>query len=236
MPAGNIPLSTNDFGTGTRAANEPMAEGPQARKLAAIPEATFLEGLSVLLGDNNQLLIVGDFKTQLIFSVEAETGEYFVVINNTYTAPGTTYGFGTAGTDGLKVRGDTLYFGNAGQDALVRVPLNASDGTPVGNFETLATKLTSYDQWDDFTLGCKGDIFIATGGANTVQRIDRDGEVAIVAGSLDSTAIAEPTAAAFGRRQGDDEGVLYVTTGGGSGAPVNGDLIMGGRTGPDSQD
>lgn len=49
--------------------------------------------------------------------------------------------------------------------------MNASDGTPTGDFEMVATKLTSYDQWDDFTFDCKGDMFIAVGGADTVQKL-----------------------------------------------------------------
>lgn len=241
--AGNVSLATSDFGAGTWAVwsidlngidvttNRSLAGTSSARssEMATIPEATFLEGLSVFEGDGRQLLIAGDVKTGVVYSIDVESREHYVVVNNTHTAPGIVPGFGAAGTDGLKVQGDMLYFSNAGQGLLAKVPLNAIDGTPADEFVVFATKFTSYDQWDDFTLDCEGNVFIATGGANTIQRVDQDGEIMIVAGNLNSTAIAEPTSAAFGRRKGEDERVLYVTTGGGVGAPVNGDLIIGGQ-------
>lgn len=70
---------------------------------------------------------------------------------------------------------------------------------------------------------------MATGGANTIQKINtRTGEVRIAAGDVNSTAIAEPVSAKFGRRECDLT-VLYVTTAGGLATPVNGDTIIGGQ-------
>ena len=48
-----------------------------------------------------------------------------------------------------------------------------------------------------------------------------------IAGDLNSTSIAQPTSAAFGRN--GDEGVLFVSTAGGLGIPVNGNEIVGGQ-------
>lgn len=238
---GNFSISTGDPGLGTWAiwsidldgvnitSNETTrASPPRVRQIAAIPEATFLNGLSVISSPKGQYLIIGDVKTGVIYSVEVKTGEYAAIINNTYTAPAPIYGLGTAATDGIKVVDDILYFDNCGQGILVKVPLNASDGTPTGDYEVVATKLTVFDQWDDFTLDCEGNVFIATGGANTVQKIDTRGNVEIIAGNLNSTAIAESTATKFGRRE-DDDNVLYVTTGGGVGTPVDGTIILGGQ-------
>lgn len=238
---GNFSISTGDPGTGTWAiwsvdfggvyvtSNETtVTSPPHVKKIAAIPEATSLNGLSVLSNAERQYLMAGDVKTGVIYRVEVETGEYAAIINDTYTAPGPTYDFDTCATDGIKVVDDILYFDNCGQGTLVKVPLNTSNGTPAGDFEVVATRLTSYDQWDDFTFDCEGNIFIATGGADTVQRIDAQGQVEIIAGSLNSTAIAESTSTKFGRREGDDD-VLYVTTGGRAGTPVDGIIILGGQ-------
>lgn len=41
----------------------------------------------------------------------------------------------------------------------------------------MATRLTSADEWDDFTFDCKGNMFMATGGANIFERIDSQGQV-----------------------------------------------------------
>lgn len=68
---------------------------------------------------------------------------------------------------------------------------------------------------------------MAAGGANTIQKINtHTGEVRIVAGGMNSTAIAEPTSAKFGRRECDLT-VLYITTAGGLATPVNGDITIG---------
>lgn len=50
-------------------------------------------------------------------------------------------------------------------------------------------------------------------------------QTAIIAGSLNSTEIAEPTSAAFGRGSEGQESKLYVTTGGGSGENVDVDGV-----------
>lgn len=238
---GNFSLSTGDPGTGTwriwsvdfggvnvTSNVTTVTSPPYVKQIAAIPEAISLNGLSVLSSAEKQYLIAGDVKTGVMYRVEVETGEYAAIINNTYTTPAPTYGFGAAATDGIKVVDDVLYFDNCGQGLLVKVPMNASTGTPAGDFEVVATRLTSYDQWDDFTFDCEGNIFIATGGADTVQRIDAQGQVEIIAGSLNSTAIAESTSTKFGRRE-DDSNILYVTTGGGAGTPVDGTIILGGQ-------
>lgn len=238
---GNFSLAAGDPGAGTWAVwsidlggvnitsnDTTTANPPQVKKIADVPEATSLNGLSVLSSAETQLLIVGDVKTGAIYSLDPGTGDYAIVINNTYTAPAELYAFGTAGTDGMKVRDDVLYFDNAGQGILVKVPLNVTNGMPSGDFEVVAERLTALDQWDDFTFDCEGNIFIATGGANTVQRVDVQGNVEIIAGNLNSTAIAESTSTKFGRRE-DDAGILYVTTGGGAATPVNGDITIGGQ-------
>lgn len=240
--AGNFSFETGDPGFGTWGiwsvdlaginvtSNASTIEQPlEISKVADIPEATFLNGLSVLYGDEKQYLIAGDVKTGEMYSIDVETGEYAVIINNTYTSPQALYGFGPSATDGIKVREDgVLFFSNIGQGMLVSVSLNKTDGHPNGDFDTVATTLTPGDQWDDFALDCDGNVWMSAGGANTVQKISPKGRVEIAAGGLNSTAIAEPTSAEFGRRE-DDADVLYVTTAGGMVTPVDGSITFGGQ-------
>lgn len=239
---GNISLSTGDSVVGSWSiwsldlggenitSNASIsAQPPSVSKVADVPPATFLNGMALLASPEKQLLIVGDVRTGTIYSVDVETGEYAIAINNTFTAPGPDYAFGSAATDGIQIRNDTLYFTNLGQKKLNKVRLDVSDGTPAGEIETLAQTLTPLDQWDDFTLGHEGSVWMATGGANTIQKINtQTGDVSIIAGDVNSTAIAEPTSAKFGRRE-DDAMVLYVTTAGGIVTPVDGDVVIGGQ-------
>jgi sugar lactone lactonase YvrE len=173
--------------------------------------------------------MAGDIRTGEIYAVNVDTGASAVTIDNSsaaQTAPAVTYGFGSVATDGLRVRDTELYFSNVGRGTLVRVALNPDDGTPAGEAQTVAQSLSSLDQWDDFAIDCTGNAFITTGGSNTIQRVTPQGNVAVVAGDLNSTAVAEPASARFGRRS-DDSNVLYVTTAGGMVAPVNGDTVVG---------
>lgn len=205
------------------------AQPPALSKIADVPPAGLLDGMALLPSPEKQILIVGDVKTGTIYSVDIETGGYAVVINNTLTAPAPVYAFGSAGTNGIQFRNDTMYFANTGQMGLNTVRLDVSDGTPVGDFKTMAQTLTPLDQWDDFALDDEGNVWMAAGGANTVQKINtRTGEVTVVAGDLNSTAIAEATSAKFGRRECDST-VLYITTAGGLSTPVNGDIVIGGQ-------
>lgn len=242
IAGGNVTLSTGetvvgswsiwslDLGGLNITSNESVsAQPPAVSKIADIPPARLLDGMALLSCPDEQLLIVGDVRTGTIYSVDIDTGGYALLINNTFTAPAPDYAFGPSATNGIQIRNDTMYFANTGQKTLNRVRVDVGDGTPIGDFETIAQAITPLDQWDDFTLDDEGSVWMAAGGANTIQKIDtRTGEVRIVAGDVNSTAIAEPTSAKFGRRECDST-VLYVTTAGGIVTPVNGDTIIGGQ-------
>lgn len=73
------------------------------KETAAIPEATFQNGLSFWSVPDRQLLIAGVVKTEEVHSVDVETGEHAVAPKNTYAAPVKTSRFGLAGSDGIKV-------------------------------------------------------------------------------------------------------------------------------------
>lgn len=242
IAGGNISLSTGESVVGSWSiwsldlrglnisSNESvLVQQPAVSKIADVPSATFLNGMALLSSPDRRHLITGDVRTGTIYSVDIDTGGYAVVINNTFTAPAPDYAFGSSGTDGIQIRNDTMYFANLGQKKLYRARLNVSDGTLVGELETVAQTLTPLDQWDDFALDGEGNAWMAAGGANTIQKINtRSGDVRIVAGNVNSTAIAEPTSAKFGRRE-SDSAVLYVTTAGGLATPVNGDIVIGGQ-------
>lgn len=239
--AGNVSLSTGQgevgswsiwsvdlTGVDTTSNASVAANPPQISKIADIPAAQLPNGMAFLSGEEDQFLLVGDFNVGTMYSVNIGTGNYSVAMNNDYTAAATEYGFGTAATDGLQILDNNLYFTNLGQGSLFRVALDLATGMPTGDIETLAKIPSALDQWDDFTFDCDGNVYVVTGGANTIEKINLStGKVTTVAGNLNSTALAEPTAAKFGRR--NDTSILYVTTAGGLFAPVNGDITIGGQ-------
>ena len=209
------PLSTN--GTGAR---------PPSRitKIADIPEAAHLKSLTPL---SDQYILLSDFRAGIVYRLDVTTGAYTVVIADSLTAAVPQPIFGTAGVNGLQVRGSYLYFTNTGQNIFARIPIRA-DGRPAGAASIMAHTAASTDYFDGFTFGADGDAYLVTGSGNAVVRIPaRDGPQVRVAGRLDSGLIAEPTACAFGRGA-TDQGVLYVVTGGAVLAPVRGQMVRGG--------
>lgn len=101
--------------------------------------------------------------------------------------------------------------------------------------------IAQYTAFDDFAISPNGFklantsdtdriyAYAATAGYNWILQIsfNQDGrmnQTALIAGSEDSTAVAEPTGAAFGRGEGQLN-KLYVTTGCGSGQNVDVDGI-----------
>ncbi|KAJ9136872.1 hypothetical protein NKR23_g9446 [Pleurostoma richardsiae] len=236
---GNFSFSTGDVGAGSWAiwsidlrgvALRPdgtLSAPPRTSQIAAVPPARFLNGIS-LLKAKDKTLLVGDVNGGAIFHVDIKTGDFRVAINNTYTQVAPASPFPPAGVDGVHVCEDALYFTNIGKSIFVKVPIS-EDGTAAGPFTTVAHTLSRLDEYDDFTFDCDGNAFLVTGRGNSVEIISPGGRrEVIIAGNLNSTAIAEPTSAAFGRGL-LDRNVLYVTTAGGLATPVDGDVTIGGQ-------
>ncbi|KAL9468517.1 hypothetical protein ACSS6W_010211 [Trichoderma asperelloides] len=184
-----------------------LSSPPVVKKIAHVKPAQFLNGLTVLSEPDQTLL-----------RLDIETGNYEVVINNTFTELYPSPPFSASGVDGVHVRGNSAYFTNFGNGTFNKVPINR-DGTPAGPVTTLGHSKGPLHQFDDFNFDCDGNAFVVTGGANTVEMISADGKRHVaIAGNLNSTAIAEPTSCAFGRGP-HDKNILYVVTAGGMETP-----------------
>lgn len=105
----------------------------------------------------------------------------------------------TPGVNGLKLRGDLLYFSNSSRGALYRQRL-AADGAPRGEPELFART----GQVDDFDFASDGTIHAASHGP-ALLRVGVDGQVAttLAHGCDGCTAVAAV-----------DGGLLVLTTGG----------------------
>ncbi|CAM6083701.1 unnamed protein product [Calypogeia fissa] len=236
---GNFSFVTDDVGPGTWAVwsvdlrgvesqpDNTLYPPPQIHKIADVNEARSLNGISLLSKDKGTIL-VGDVSAGNIIRLDVESGDYKVVINNTFTLPAPATISFTFGVNGLHVRDGSVFLTNTGKSIFVEIPIN-EDGTPAENGTIIAHTLASIDEFDDFTFDRKGNAYLVTGRGNSVERISRDGRrEVIIAGSLNSTMIAEPTSAAFGRGE-CDKNVLYVTTAGGFVTPVDGTIVIGGQ-------
>lgn len=211
----------------SKAGTAKVSGKPKVSLIAHVTSAQFLNGIS-LLSAADQTLLVGDVNGGVIWRLSIETGHYEVAINNTFTHLYASPPFSASGVDGVHVRDGRAYFTNFGNGTFNTVDIE-SDGTPVGPVTTIARIKSPHDQYDDFTFDCSGNAYLVTGGGNTIEMVSADGEQQyIIAGDLNSTAIAEPTACAFGRGV-QDQNILYVVTAGGLQVPVSGTTRIGGQ-------
>ncbi|MDI1487891.1 MAG: hypothetical protein OHK93_007164 [Ramalina farinacea] len=188
-------------------------------KITDIPEAILLNGVTLLDGWDATVL-VADSGLGVVYRVDTKAGTYEIVQDDaTMKATG-------LGVNGLRVRNGNFFFTNGGKNTFTKVPINR-DGTAAGAYQTIVTNTVG--SFDDFALDILGDAFAAQGGGgNQIVKISRGGVETEVAGNINSTAIAGPTSARFGRTLRDLT-TLYVTTNGGLTGPVDGTIVEGGK-------
>lgn len=208
---------------------------PVASKIAEFPSAQFLNGMTTLprWGRGPRNVLVNDVIGGVIYHLDPVSGDYYVALNNTFTQAHQHPVLGSFGVNGIKIGDGMAYITNTGLGVLVRFPIHPN-GTEVegGSVEILSREANSTWFYDDFALR-DTTAYVTTGSGNTIERViaplvDAQGPIntEIVAGNLNSTAVAGPTAAAFGRTHKDSH-ILYVTTSGGVNVPVNGNIRVG---------
>ena len=196
----------------------------QVSKIANIPDAVHLKGMTQL---SEQYVLMSDTSAGFVYRLDVTTGAYRLVIATSLTVAVPQPIFGTCGINSLHVREGYLCFTYTGQNIFAKAPIYA-DGTPAGIASIVAHTAASPDYFDGFTFGAHGAAYLVTGSGNTVVRLSQSGGPQVkIAGQLESLLLAEPTACAFGRGV-SDRGVLYVVTGGGLTAPVQGRYVHGG--------
>lgn len=79
----------------------------------------------------------------------------------------------------------------------------------------------------DFAVTANGIAYLATIYQHEITKVWSNGKSKVIAGSLNSSSIPNPTSGAFSRTMMDNN-VLYVTTGGGVVTPINGTFVTGG--------
>jgi sugar lactone lactonase YvrE len=187
-----------------------------------VTASRLLNGMATLDASTGTVL-VADSQLGLIWRVNTKTTEYEVVLEDDTMAPSDELGF-SLGINGVRIWRDFVYYNNCPRRLLCRVRIDRTTGRAVGPYEIISQGVLS----DDFAVAQDGTAYLAGLNDNVVTHVRLNGSREVVAGNLNSTDMAGATSAAFGRTTGY-RSVLYVTTSGGSTAPVNGSFVEGGK-------
>jgi sugar lactone lactonase YvrE len=189
----------------------------KVRKVTAMPEAAFLNGMT-LLDKHKQTVLISDSSLGAVWKLDLNSKKYEIVLQDpTMTSSGDL----VLGINGIHLRAGYLYYTSSIQGLFARIPIH-SDGTKAGDAEVLATGHFG----DDFALDAHGNAYITEDPGSALYRVSTHG---LVTNLLNATQpiIAGDTSCAFGRTSRDAD-ILYIVTNGGIPAPVNG-VIVGGR-------
>ncbi|KAF2014026.1 calcium-dependent phosphotriesterase [Aaosphaeria arxii CBS 175.79] len=194
-------------------------------KVVDIPEIDFANGMAALPW-NRDIVLVSDSSNGQIFRLDTKKGTYEVVIDipEMHVTPDAKL---PIGVNGVRIKGHTLYWSNSARKTLFKARLDESGAIASGaKVETIATLDVAFI--DDISVDEYDNIWAVTNLDNRLIVVTPDGKSTVVEGAVDSLAVAGDTASSFGRTPEDSE-ILYVVTGGGLGAPVNGTITEPGK-------
>ncbi|KAL8825594.1 MAG: hypothetical protein Q9170_007738 [Blastenia crenularia] len=194
------------------------------RKIADFPDALFLNGATTLSRKTGDILLA-DSALGAVWKLNVRTAAITKVISDDPLLKPKPGSVPQNGINGLHIRNSVLYFTNSNLETFNSVPINA-DGTAKGPAETIASGIAA----DDFALDAKGQAYITVNAENEMAKVKvPGGETTVLAGSPEDTStIAGPTAAAFGRGL-IDKTSLYISSSGGIAGYISGNFTVGGR-------
>ncbi|KAK5125023.1 hypothetical protein LTR85_001214 [Meristemomyces frigidus] len=201
-----------------------------AMKVADIPEAIFLNGMTTLASEHHTIL-VADSALGVIFKVNTATGVYSIAIDDSALKPNTSIPF-ALGVNGIQTSGDGyLYFTNSAQAPFLARVLLSANGTAAGPVETILAEspypTNNGFQADDFALDAESNAWITGDPSDYLVKVTPSGGATQVLGGINSSVIAGDTAAQFGRTARDKKTLYIVTNGGLPYPPASG--IVGGN-------
>ncbi|KAJ5184005.1 hypothetical protein N7492_001621 [Penicillium capsulatum] len=214
---GSFSVQKLDFTTSNED-SERALEAPTASKIAALPEAHALNGMTTFTKDSN-LVLIADSPKGAVWKVDIETGDYSVALNDTTMKPAEGQEL-PLGINGLRVVDGYLYYTSTTRMQFCRVKLH-DDATAAGDYEVIASGFLP----DNLDVAPDGTAYIATDPQNSVVRVTSSGQISLVAGGQLSTEMPGPTSC----RLSGDRKTLYVGTSGGQVAPVLGTFMEPGK-------
>ncbi|QKX56650.1 uncharacterized protein TRUGW13939_03756 [Talaromyces rugulosus] len=205
-----------------------------ASKITDIPEASFLNGITLLHPikegkDKLATVLISDSTLGAVFKVNTNCGTYEQVFDGVSEMLPPKNASIPIGINGLAVHKGSLYWTNTEREAIFSIPIDPLTGfaRPNATVRTVASKIGI--AVDDFAFD--GDDNLWTAGGNTVAMLPAAGDASktgikpvIVVGSESSLTVAGSTSVRFA-----DASLLYVTTDGGMAAPVNGSVVEAGK-------
>ncbi|RDW69884.1 hypothetical protein BP5796_08281 [Coleophoma crateriformis] len=231
--SGNFSVTTGDTGPGTYAVwkvdltlytlGKPWDPESAISKVVDMPEAKLLNSLMPLqITAEGGIVLISDSALGAVWQLDVSTGDYSILL----AFPEMTFPTGASlpiGINGLRLRGDWLYWANSEQDTFCRVKID-SEGQAISAVETLVSNVTFID---DFAFDRQGNAWVALDLSSELGVI-RPGQkdVTIALGASSSLTVAGPTSVQFGRACGDTE-TLYVVTNGAWANPINGTVTVG---------
>ena len=193
-----------------------LGRKPSVSKVANFPQGKELNGVTVLDTAQN-LLGIADSAAGLVWSLNVQTAVVSQIIMDKSMSPDAAVA--PTGINGVKVRGNNLYFTNTNQNTYNSIPIN-STGYATGPASTLST-LTSPD---DFQFDNHGLAYFA--GNDTIRKgAAAGGPISVFS---NSPLVEGSTACQFGRTSSDTR-TLYVTTNGGIDQYVTGNFTNPGK-------
>lgn len=228
--AGNWSITTFDTTPGSWSVwnvdfNHPDRKGlPAVSKMADLPKASFLNGMT-LLAPGSPYLLVADSVLGVVWRLNHLTSQYEVILESPLMQP--VPGPIALGINGIHVFDSFVYFTNSFQGLFARVPVNIygpDAGSATGDYEVVANNGAS----DDFAFDKEGNAYITQDPSDALQLVTKQGNVHVLAGNVNSTIVEGDTADAFGRTPWD-ENILYIVTNGGIAGLVPGTEIVGGK-------
>ncbi|KAK8003361.1 hypothetical protein PG989_003080 [Apiospora arundinis] len=165
-----------------------------------VPDTATMNGMAAL-PRHPHVLLSADSIDGRILSIDTKTRETGVLLEHEMLRPGPREAGSPAfvphiGINGLRVRGDYIYFTNSSRGTFARVLVRSPDAAHI---------------YDDFAFDEAGNAYIATH-SSSVVKVTPDGVQSILAGDSSeySQLLAEPTSVALAL----DGKSIYVSTGG----------------------
>jgi hypothetical protein len=214
--------------------DETIEDRVVASKITDIPEASFLNGITLLdprKEENDKLatVLISDSTLGTVFKVNTNCGAYEQVFREVSEMLPPKSASIPIGINGLAVHKGSLYWTNTERESIFSISIDPLAGfaRPNATVRTVASKIGI--AVDDFAFDNDDNLW--TAGGNTVAMLPAAGDASktdikpvVVVGSESSLTVAGSTSVRFA-----DASLLYVTTDGGMAAPVNGSVVEAGK-------